>query len=168
MNIRFRRLSEILGKSNMATCWPSFLYGAIYGEDKAHAEEEKEVCFTIYQFEILLYELLELLLTSIHNITLRTCQLSRFCRESRDFLSFLTVSRQGSSISQVLGKIILKWFKFLNQNNNGKLTRNACAIKWKTNKEEYCSYFFVSSCDFRLCSINLIVFERGVRPGNEV
>ena len=76
------------------------------------------------------------------------------------FLSFLTVSRQGSSISRVLGKIILKWFKLLNQNKNGKLTRNACAINWKTNKEEHCSYFFVPSCVFRLCSINLIVFLR--------
>ena len=94
----------------------------------------------------------------------QTCQLSRFCRESHDFLSFLTVSRQGSSISQVLGKIILKWFKLLNQNKNGKLTRNACAIKWKTNKEEHCSYFFVPSCDFRLCSINLIVFLRVCLP----
>ena len=94
----------------------------------------------------------------------QTCQLSRFCRESHDFLSFLTVSRQGSSISRVLGKIILKWFKLLNQNKNGKLTRNACAIKWKTNKEEHCSYFFVPSCDFRLCSINLIVFLRVCPP----
>ena len=95
---------------------------------------------------------------------MQTCQLSRFCRESHDFLSFLTVSRQGSSISRVLGKIILKWFKLLNQNKNGKLTRNACAIKWKTNKEEHCSYFFVPSCDFRLCSINLIVFLRVCPP----
>ena len=55
----------------MATCWPSFLYGVIYREDKARVEEEKEVCFTIYQFEILLYERLELLLSSIHSITLR-------------------------------------------------------------------------------------------------
>ena len=94
----------------------------------------------------------------------QTCQLSRFCRESHDLLSFLTVSRQGSSISRVLGKIILKWFKLLNQNKNGKLTRNACAIKWKTNKEEHCSYFFVPSCDFRLCSINLIVFLRVCPP----
>ena len=45
----------------MATCKPSFLYGVIYRGDKARVEEEKEVCFTIYQFEILLYELLELL-----------------------------------------------------------------------------------------------------------
>ena len=95
---------------------------------------------------------------------LQTCQLSRFCRESHDFLPFLTVSRQGSSILRVLGKIILKWFKLLNQNKNGKLTRNACAIKWKTNKEEHCSYFFVPSCDFRLCSINLIVFLRVCPP----
>ena len=94
----------------------------------------------------------------------QTCQLSRFCRECHDFLSFLMVSRQGSSISWVLGKIILKWFKLLNQNKNGKLTRNACAIKWKTNKEEHCSYFFVPSCDFRLCSINLIVFLRVCPP----
>ena len=55
----------------MATCWPSFLYGVIYRGDKARVEEEKEVCFTINQFEILLYELLELLLSSIHSITLR-------------------------------------------------------------------------------------------------
>ena len=70
-NIRFGRLSEILGKSNMATCWPSFLYGVIYRGDKARVEEEKEVCFTIYQFEIVQYELLELLLSSVHSITLR-------------------------------------------------------------------------------------------------
>ena len=62
--------------------------------------------------------------TSIKQTPSQTCQLSRFCRESHDFLSFLTVSRQGSSISRVLGKIILKWFKLLNQNKNGKLTRN--------------------------------------------
>ena len=87
------------------------------------------------------------------------------------FLSFLTVSRQDSSISRVLGKIIVKWlFKLLNQNKNGKLTRNACAMKWKTNKEEHCSYFFVPSSDFRLCSINLIgrkgsvPWERGLIP----
>ena len=59
-NIRFGRLSDILGKSNMATCKPSFLYGVIYRGDKARVEEEKEVCFTMYQFEILLHELLEL------------------------------------------------------------------------------------------------------------
>ena len=46
---------------DMATCKPSFLYGVIYQGGKARVEEEKEVCFTIYQFEILLYELLELL-----------------------------------------------------------------------------------------------------------
>ena len=55
----------------MATCWPSFLYRVIYRGNKARVEEEKEVCFTIYQFEILLYELLELLLSSIHSVTLR-------------------------------------------------------------------------------------------------
>ena len=54
----------------MVTCWPSFLYEVIYRGDKARVEEEKEVCFAIYQFEILLYELLELLLSSIHSITL--------------------------------------------------------------------------------------------------
>ena len=109
-------------------------------------------------------------------IYMQTCQLSRFCCESHDFVSFLTVSRQGSSVSQVLGKIILKWFKLLNQNKNGKLTRNAGAIKWKTNKEEHCSYFFRPNCDFRFCSINWIIFLRvcppfwkGTRPsGNEV
>ena len=37
------------------------VHGVIYRGDKARVEEEKEVCFTIYQFEILLYELLELL-----------------------------------------------------------------------------------------------------------
>ena len=45
----------------MAACKPSFPYGVIYQGDKARVEEENEVCFTIYQFEILLYELLELL-----------------------------------------------------------------------------------------------------------
>ena len=55
----------------MATCWPSFLYGVIYRGDKARVEEEKEVRFTINQFEILLCELLELLLSSSHSITLR-------------------------------------------------------------------------------------------------
>ena len=54
----------------MATCWPSFLYGGII-EGTKHVEKEKEVCFTIYQFEILLYERLQLLLSSIHSITLR-------------------------------------------------------------------------------------------------
>ena len=44
----------------------------------------------------------------LQHIQVQTCQLSRFCRESHDFLSFITVSRQGSSISRVLGKIILK------------------------------------------------------------
>ena len=53
----------------MATCWPSFLYEVIYRGDKARVEEEK-VCFTIYQFETLLYELLELVLSSIDSITL--------------------------------------------------------------------------------------------------
>ena len=45
----------------MAACKPSFPYGVKFRGDKARVEEEKEVCFTIYQFEILLYELLELL-----------------------------------------------------------------------------------------------------------
>ena len=70
MNTRFGRLLEILGKSNMVTCWHSFLYEVIYRGDKARIKEEKEVCFTIYQFEILLCELSVLLLSSIHSITL--------------------------------------------------------------------------------------------------
>ena len=69
MNIRFGQPLKILGKSNMGIYWP-FLYGVICIGDKACVEEEKELCFTIYQFKILLYELLELFLSSIHSITL--------------------------------------------------------------------------------------------------
>ena len=39
---------------------------------------------------------------------IQTCQLSRFCRESHDFLSFLTVSRQGSQSHGFFAKIFLK------------------------------------------------------------
>ena len=59
------------GKETAATLAILYgLYGVIYRGDKARVEEEKEVCFAIYHFEILLYELLELLLSSIHSITL--------------------------------------------------------------------------------------------------
>ena len=41
---------------------------------------------------------------NLNSHLLQTCQLSRFCRESHGFLSFLTASRQDSSISRFLGE----------------------------------------------------------------
>ena len=44
----------------------------------------------------------------------QTCQLSRFCRESQNFLSLLTVSRQGSQTNGFLGKSgFPKWNKLI-------------------------------------------------------
>ena len=50
----------------------------------------------------------ELNLASLRLSSAQTCQLSRFCRESHEFLSFLTVSPQGSQSHGFGGKIILK------------------------------------------------------------
>ena len=48
----------------------------------------------------------------------QTCQLSQFCRESHDFLTFLTVSRQDSQSHGFLGNILNWNITLLNKNIN--------------------------------------------------